>query len=205
MKNYYEILEVNPKASSDIISKIFKIQIKKNHPDLFQGDEKIAAENKMKEINEAYEVLSNEAKRTEYGKELDIEKENDKNNLVINNIDNKNFNTTEQLINSIKKENVELRQELDQKNSILDELLNSMSDNDYTDFSDKFINNNKKNKDSTENYSYKKESYSKYVINTLKNFLFKIGIIILFTLVVLVLASLFTDIDLRKILGVVFK
>ena len=40
MKNYYEILEVNPKASDEIIKKIYKIKIKKNHPDLFQGEEK---------------------------------------------------------------------------------------------------------------------------------------------------------------------
>ena len=48
MKNYYEILEVNPKASEDIINKVYKIKVKKNHPDLFQGEEKKKAEEKTK-------------------------------------------------------------------------------------------------------------------------------------------------------------
>ena len=47
MENYYEILEVNEKASIEIIKKVFKIHIKKNHPDLFTGKEKLEAEEKV--------------------------------------------------------------------------------------------------------------------------------------------------------------
>lgn len=63
MKNYYEILEVNPKASDEIIKKIYKIKIKKNHPDLFQGEEKKKAEEITKELTEAYDILSDTQKR----------------------------------------------------------------------------------------------------------------------------------------------
>ena len=75
MKNYYEILEVNEKACKETISKVFKMKIKKNHPDLFQGKEKEEAEKKTMLLNEAYEVLSDENKRKEYDKTLNSERE----------------------------------------------------------------------------------------------------------------------------------
>ena len=40
MKDYYEILEVNPKASKYIIEKVYRIQVKKFHPDLHQDEQK---------------------------------------------------------------------------------------------------------------------------------------------------------------------
>lgn len=70
MKNYYEILEVNEKASSETISKIYKFLAKKYHPDA-NPDNKQESEEKFKEISEAYEVLSNQEKRKEYDKELE--------------------------------------------------------------------------------------------------------------------------------------
>ena len=73
MKNYYDILEVSRKASKDTINKIFKIHMKANHPDLFQGDEKIKAEEKSKELTEAYNILSDDASRAKYDEELDAE------------------------------------------------------------------------------------------------------------------------------------
>lgn len=76
MENYYEILEVNKNASSEIISKVFKYHIKKNHPDLFSGEEKLKAEAKVQKLNEAYEVLSNPEKRKIYDTSLEeFEKE----------------------------------------------------------------------------------------------------------------------------------
>lgn len=74
-KNYYEILEVSQNASSEVIEKAYKTLAKKYHPDL-QPDEasKKESENKMKEINEAYEVLSDENKRKTYNLELEEEK-----------------------------------------------------------------------------------------------------------------------------------
>lgn len=74
MKNYYEILEVDVKASSEIIDKAYKVLAKKYHPDTQSEDKKEWAEAKFKEINEAYEVISNEEKRKEYDIELDYDK-----------------------------------------------------------------------------------------------------------------------------------
>ena len=74
MKNYYDLLEVNPKASTEIIEKAYKVLVKKYHPDLYQGEEKIYAEAKTRELNEAYRVLSNEFLREQY--DLELEKEN---------------------------------------------------------------------------------------------------------------------------------
>ncbi|MEG0579752.1 MAG: DnaJ domain-containing protein, partial [Niameybacter sp.] len=75
MKNYYKLLEVNENASQEIISKVFKIHIKLNHPDLFEGEEKLKAEEKMKELNEAYDVLSDETKRKQYDEKLHFEEQ----------------------------------------------------------------------------------------------------------------------------------
>lgn len=75
MENYYELLEVSQKASQEVISKVFKYHIKKNHPDLFTGQEKIQAEQKVQKLNEAYEVLSNPEKRKNYDETLQELKE----------------------------------------------------------------------------------------------------------------------------------
>lgn len=74
MKNYYEILEVDVKASKEIIDKAYKVLAKKYHPDTQSEDKKEWAEAKFKEINEAYEVLSNEDARKDYDIELDYDK-----------------------------------------------------------------------------------------------------------------------------------
>ena len=82
MKDYYEILEVNKKASKEIINKVYKIQVKKYHPDLQSEQDKQKAEEKIKQINEAYEILSDEIKRKEYDETL-LEKEQNKTNSLI--------------------------------------------------------------------------------------------------------------------------
>ena len=67
MKNYYEILEVNKKASKEVIEKAYKTLVKKYHPDLQNTPQgKLNSEAKIKEINEAYEILGNTEKRAEY-------------------------------------------------------------------------------------------------------------------------------------------
>lgn len=63
-KDYYKILEVDKKSSQDEIKKSYRRLAKKYHPDL-QPDDKNAQE-KFKEINEAYEVLGDEEKRKQY-------------------------------------------------------------------------------------------------------------------------------------------
>ncbi|MFC1775378.1 molecular chaperone DnaJ [Patescibacteria group bacterium] len=60
-KNYYDILGVDKKAPKDEIKKAFRKLAHKYHPDKKGGDEV-----KFKEVNEAYQVLSDDKKRTEY-------------------------------------------------------------------------------------------------------------------------------------------
>lgn len=62
--DYYDILGIEKGASADEIKKAFRRLARKHHPDLNPGDK--TAEKKFKEINEAYEVLGDPKKRTEY-------------------------------------------------------------------------------------------------------------------------------------------
>jgi len=75
MKNLYELLEVSETASNEIIEKAYKILTKKYHPDLQAEEQKEKAEQTMKQINEAYDILSNEEKRKEYDKKLQIQRQ----------------------------------------------------------------------------------------------------------------------------------
>ena len=64
VKDFYKTLGVNKDASQDEIKKAFRKLARKYHPDLNPGDKN--AEQKFKEANEAYEVLSDAKKRAEY-------------------------------------------------------------------------------------------------------------------------------------------
>ena len=64
-KDYYEILGVSKTATDDELKKAYRKMAKKYHPDA-NPDNKEAAEAKFKEVNEAYEVLSNPQKRKMY-------------------------------------------------------------------------------------------------------------------------------------------
>jgi molecular chaperone DnaJ len=63
-KDYYQILGVSRNASEKEIKQAFRRLARKHHPDLNPGDK--SAEAKFKEINAAYEVLSNPEKRKKY-------------------------------------------------------------------------------------------------------------------------------------------
>ncbi|MDO8886560.1 molecular chaperone DnaJ [Candidatus Oleimmundimicrobium sp.] len=65
-KDYYKILGVDKKATQDEIKKAYRKLAHKYHPDKAQEGEKKQAEEKFKEIAEAYEVLGNSKKRQEY-------------------------------------------------------------------------------------------------------------------------------------------
>jgi curved DNA-binding protein len=66
IRNYYELLGVKRDASADEIKQAFRQLARKYHPDLNPGDK--SAEDKFKDISEAYEVLSDRSKRSQYDK-----------------------------------------------------------------------------------------------------------------------------------------
>ena len=63
-RDYYEVLGVQKGATDAEIKKAYRKMAKENHPDLHPGDKD--AEARFKEINEAYEVLSDSEKKARY-------------------------------------------------------------------------------------------------------------------------------------------
>ena len=65
-KDYYNILGVNRNATEREIKQAYRKLARQHHPDVNPGDK--SAEEKFKQINEAYEVLSDKEKRRKYDK-----------------------------------------------------------------------------------------------------------------------------------------
>lgn len=71
MKNYYDILQVNPKASKEIIDKAYNVLLKQYNPNSQTNEiEKMRSEQITKDLNEAYYVLSDVFLREQYDREL---------------------------------------------------------------------------------------------------------------------------------------
>ena len=113
MKDYYGILEVNEKASQEIIEKAYRTLVKKYHPDLYSSIEKIEAEKKLKDINEAYNILSDSFLRSQY--DLELEKERNRIQMNNNAFDqnafhqntlNQNIQNNQQTVNQKRTENI---------------------------------------------------------------------------------------------------
>lgn len=134
MKNYYEILQVNNKASKFVIDKVYRTLAKQYHPDANTEENKKWAEEKFKEINEAYEVLSDDSKRKAYDENL--ERENQANNQEIVHM--------KEMYNDMVKQNEILKNELN--------ILKAKVRNNY------YPNNSASNN----NVDFNKEMYNKY-------------------------------------------
>ena len=124
MITYYEILEVSRMASKEVITKAYKVLVRKYHPDLEQDEKKKdEAKEKMVRINEAYETLSDEIKRNKYDETIAMleekeKREEEKKKNYSQNINNKNFNMNNvdinrrtSNINNIKQENNQILQQ----------------------------------------------------------------------------------------------
>jgi DnaJ-class molecular chaperone len=70
IKNYYKILMIAPEAPQEMVVKAYRVLARGYHPDRNPPGRQRWAEEKMKELNEAYEVLSNPVKRSEYDRKL---------------------------------------------------------------------------------------------------------------------------------------
>lgn len=129
--NYYKILEVDRNASPEVIEKAYKTLAKKYHPDLQESNMKQKAEEKLKLINEAYEILSNPDSRAKYDatlKQSQLSEEdfnrifeenrnlyNEINNLKHTNNYNNNYGNTQNNSNSLTEEKIRRQQEEYQK------------------------------------------------------------------------------------------
>ena len=79
MITYYEILEVSRMASKEVITKAYKVLVRKYHTDLEQDEgKKEEAKEKMVRINEAYETLSDDEKRKKYDDTIAILEEKER-------------------------------------------------------------------------------------------------------------------------------
>jgi len=66
-QDYYDILEVSPKASIEVIEKAYRVLAMRYHPDTAaENMSRVEAEEMMKRLNEAYECLSNPTLRSKY-------------------------------------------------------------------------------------------------------------------------------------------
>ena len=191
MKNYYEILEVNPKASEDIIKKVYKIKVKQNHPDLFQGEEKKKAEEKTKEITEAYDILSNKEKRQNYDLEL-------KNN---ENEENEKYIKYESIISSLKSENEYLKNVIISKNNIINEFLGNESD-PYKPSSNTYYKQNDKTEHKSNIQSNNSPNYFYSILYDLKQSILKLAI---FIIILLLLLLIFWALTGNNIFEIIFK
>ena len=157
MKNYYKILEIDKNASDDIIKVAYKSLVKKYHPDLKEGIAKINAEEKIKQINEAYDILSNPEKKSEYDQ-----------NMITEDISKEQY---EMLLN----ENINLKKELFYFKN-LNKNSNSFNSNYYNQNNSNIYHNNTQNYNINNNIERK---MFKEIVNTFISIIITLFIIII--------------------------
>ena len=111
MKTLYEVLEVSEKASKEVIEKAYKVLVKKYHPDLQDASNKEEADKKMKEINEAYSILSDEIAREKYDEELKMQKQQEESKTYNNYTENSRAKNNQTEQDLYKKQEEILRQQ----------------------------------------------------------------------------------------------
>ena len=168
-KNYYDILQVNKNASPEVIEKVYKLLAKKYHPDLQNSENKQQSEKILKEINEAYEVLSNTEKKEIYDKTLE-------NNYV-----------SKKEYYEIYNQNLALKEELKNLKNYYNNLqINNNFQNNitrYNNFSqNNYYKNNIKRKIKSPHINIKKHSFKTKINHFLKNILSIVITIIILTL-----------------------
>lgn len=172
MKNYYELLEVSEKASPEVIKKAYITLVKKYHPDLQPDDEKKSAEDKIKEINEAYEVLSDKAKKESYDRKLQMQRVKEEHYNISSNSQNNSNNTyknTNRTPNSNNKKN-NYSKPNPQKRVIHKPTMNENFDDfsDYNNFQNDYNNIMNEVYNNAYNEAYN-NAYNQAYINNLKN------------------------------------
>lgn len=196
-KNFYEILEVDKKASPEVIKKAYNTLAKKYHPDLQSGERKIEYGEKLKLINEAYETLSDARKRKEYDQtftsktdvlqakieELSIENTllknelNRANNTLANAFRNTNYYTAQNFSNNANYHNNV--QSSYRNANYYNNVQNSSRNANYYNSQNSSVNSNlynSNNGDDSEN------SYLNYVSYSIKTFIKKLFAFIVATL-----------------------
>lgn len=181
-KNYYEILEVNEKASKEVIDRVYKLLAKKYHPDLQEAQNKEKSAEKFKEINEAYQVLSDDQKRKEYDISLQSNNVSREDYLVLyqenEDLRNKiakyqNFIYEIEKTQPISNQNAYVRPEFNQNNDRERQRQEEMQRRYYAE---------EQQRQAQAEEEYYKQSIKRYWIDKLKG-LFAIGVIILIILV----------------------
>lgn len=171
-QNYYEILEVNKNASPEIIEKAYKTLVKKYHPDLQQDENKNKYEEKIKKINEAYDILSDPEKRKKYDLNL------------------KNTEISINDYNSLYQENINLKNNL----NILKEKLNYLNNikNNYEKNNLNYNNlQNNKNNYKKNNINYNDINYTNYFSNFFVNIKNKLKDLFAFFITILIIIFIF--------------
>ncbi len=66
MIDHYRVLEVDSRASREVIDKAYRVLSLRYHPDLQPAEERAAANLKMQQLNRSYAVLADPSRRREY-------------------------------------------------------------------------------------------------------------------------------------------
>ena len=108
MSNPYEVLEINENATKEEIQKSYRKLAKKYHPDQY-GDNplKDLAEEKMRELNEAYDSLMKGSSSASFSSSSRSDYGSESLNSIRMDIRNNNYNAAENKLNSVSTKNAE--------------------------------------------------------------------------------------------------